>query len=329
MFLVISALLTNSEGQPSAAVADNATYWDAVYTEAAGVKNFGHAWQGLDWASLKTVLEFDIRPEDRTLVLGAGDSGLAQEVFDAGCRHVTAVDFSAVLVSAMSERSHGVIWSVGEASNLSFSDSSFDVVLDIGLLDTIGVAGESQMLKVVEEAHRLLSPGAVYVSSSTEPPLFRLPLFAPSFGGNATKVLFVPRPRELDHRVRRVDAALDLGKVSVYVSKKLDVSINAQGDAELSEKDAGAGAGVGMAVSESTAADGFKEVGGEQSTKQEHEESILRDLGQDIADQASMPDFHADSQKIIAGDGHIEQANFSVTVEESLVAQNAVQAPEA
>jgi len=276
LLLASAAILTRSEGQLGG-LPDNVTYWDAVYTEAAGVKNFGRAWQGLDWASLNAVLEFGIRPEDKTLVLGAGDSGLPQEIFDGGCRNVTAVDFSTVLVSAMGERSHGVIWSVEEASHLSFPDSNFDVVLDLGLLDTVGIGGNDRMLKVVAEAHRVLSPGGVYVSSSTEPPLFRLPLFAHSFGGNATKVLFVPRPRELDHRIRRVDAAMDLGKVSVYVSRKPDVSIGAQ---ESGTPESGFGA------------------------------------EQELPSVSDVP--ASDSQNIIAGDGHIEQANVTDMVQESI-----------
>merc|ERR1740130_195654 len=89
-----------------------AAYWDALYSESAraGVKTFSSMWQGVDLAALRGVLKVDLRPQDRVLILGAGDSGLPEELFDAGCRNVTAVDFSPLLVAAMAERSHGALW---------------------------------------------------------------------------------------------------------------------------------------------------------------------------------------------------------------------------
>jgi len=200
----------------------NASYWDAVYAETAraGIKSFSHAWQGLNWTVLRKATRQNLQPQDRILVLGAGDSGLPKEIFDAGCRNVTAIDFSAVLVAAMSEQSHGVLWRVEDASQLSFQESNFDTVLDVGLLDSVGAGEEEKMSAVISEALRVLSPGGTYISTSTDPPLYRLPLFAQYLGANATKVLFVPRHRDIDRRVRRIDPALDMGKLSIYVSVK-------------------------------------------------------------------------------------------------------------
>merc|ERR1740117_208315 len=69
-----------------------------------------------------------------------------------------------------------------------------------------------------------MASGAIYASVSTEPPLYRLPRFErhslASKDGWKTKVLFLPRPRSLDPRVRRIDIALDMDKLSVYVSTK-------------------------------------------------------------------------------------------------------------
>lgn len=201
-----------------------AAYWDALYSESAraGVKTFSSMWQGVDLAALRGVLKVDLRPQDRVLILGAGDSGLPEELFDAGCRNVTAVDFSPLLVAAMAERSHGALWRKEDARQLSFPEGSFDVALDLGLLDSVAAGGEEEVAKALLETHRVLSPGGTYASVSTEPPLFRLPLFERGTGADAwaTKVLFLPRPRELDTRVRRIDPALDLGKLSVYVSTK-------------------------------------------------------------------------------------------------------------
>jgi SAM-dependent methyltransferase len=185
----------------------------------------------LNWTVLKKTTRHTLQSQDRVLVLGAGDSGLPEEIFDAGCRNVTAIDFSPLLVAAMAEQSHGVLWRVEEvvvytsckrqdASQLSFQESSFDAVLDVGLLDSVGAGGEEKMSTVISEALRVLSPGGVYISTSTEPPLYRLPLFARHLDANATQVLFIPRHRDIDPRVRRIDPALDMGKLSIYVSSK-------------------------------------------------------------------------------------------------------------
>jgi SAM-dependent methyltransferase len=174
----------------------------------------------LNWTVLKKTTRQTLQSQDRVLVLGAGDSGLPEEIFDAGCRNVTAIDFSPLLVAAMAEQSHGVLWRVEDASQLSFQESSFDAVLDVGLLDSVGASGEEKMSTVISEALRVLSPGGVYISTSTEPPLYRLPLFARHLDANATQVLFIPRHRDIDPRVRRIDPALDMGKLSIYVSSK-------------------------------------------------------------------------------------------------------------
>jgi SAM-dependent methyltransferase len=202
-----------------------AAYWDAVYSDSAraGIKNFSQAWQGVDLSVLQNVLQLNLQPQDRVIVLGAGDSGLPEELFDAGCRNVTAVDFSKQLVAAMAERSHGALWRMEDTRKLSFPENSFDVAFDVGLLDSVATGGEEQVVASLSEAYRILSPGGIYASVSTEPPLYRLSLFSRQPMGEDgwdTKVVFIPRPRSLDPRVRRIDAALDMGKLSVYVSTK-------------------------------------------------------------------------------------------------------------
>lgn len=201
-------------------------YWDTLYAQSAqaGVKTFGSAWQSVDLAALRDVTKLNLGPQDRVLVLGAGDSGLSEELFDAGCRNVTAVDFSPRLVQAMAELSHGVLWRMEDARKLSFAEETFDVVLDVALLDSVASGGDDKVAAALAETYRVLNPGGTYISVSTEPPHYRLPLFARvqiiGEGGWDTKVLFLPRARSLDPRVRRIDHTLDMDKLSVYVSVK-------------------------------------------------------------------------------------------------------------
>jgi len=216
-------------------------HWDALYTESvysSVVKDFIHAWQGVDLMTLRGVLGprlNEAHKDLRFLVLGAGDSGLPEELFDAGWRNITAIDFSSVIVRAMASRSQGdfarpgLEWRIEDARKLALAEDTFDVAIDVGMLDTVATSGSDQAAQVLLEVHRVLRAGGGYISVSTEPPLFRQPLFAQHPpGGWVTEVLSLPRPREIDPRIRALDPVispgrlhpmLDVGRINVYVSR--------------------------------------------------------------------------------------------------------------
>lgn len=61
----------------------------------------------------------------------------------------------------------------------------------MGLLDAVATGGDDQVVAALSETCRVLGAGGIYASVSTEPPLYRLPLFAQQrMGENAwdTKV---------------------------------------------------------------------------------------------------------------------------------------------
>lgn len=236
-------------------------HWDALYSESVHssmVKDFTHAWQGVDLTTLRGALGprlNEAQKDLRFLVLGAGDSGLPEELFDAGWHNITAIDFSSVIVRAMAARNQGDLsrpgldWRIEDARKLALAEDTFDIAIDVGMLDTVAIGGSDQAAQVLLEVHRVLRAGGGYVSVSTEPPLFRQPLFAQHPpGGWVTEVLSLPRPREIDPRIRALDPVissgrlhpmLDVGRINVYVSKVPGgvPALHAQESAESGERD--------------------------------------------------------------------------------------------
>ncbi|XP_004834949.1 endothelin-converting enzyme 2 isoform X7 [Heterocephalus glaber] len=158
-------------------------YWDQRYRGAAD--SAPYEWFG-NFSSFRALLEPELRPEDRILVLGCGNSALSYELFLGGFPNVTSVDYSSVVVAAMQARYAHVPrlrWETMDARALGFPDDSFDVVLEKGTLDAL-LAGERDpwivssegvhtVDQVLSEVSRVLLPGGRFVSMTSAAPHFR------------------------------------------------------------------------------------------------------------------------------------------------------------
>ncbi|XP_033618492.1 EEF1AKMT4-ECE2 readthrough transcript protein isoform X2 [Fukomys damarensis] len=125
-------------------------YWDLRYQGAAD--SAPYEWFG-NFSSFRALLEPELRPEDRILVLGCGNSALSYELFLGGFPDVTSVDYSSVVVAAMEARYAHVPrlrWETMDVRALGFPDGSFDVVLEKGTLDAL-LAGERDPWTVSSE----------------------------------------------------------------------------------------------------------------------------------------------------------------------------------
>ena len=78
------------------------SYWDERYTAERRLygADFRHDWY-FDYEQCKQTLAPHLRPTDRILVVGCGNSSLPESLWDSGFRSVTAVDFSTVVVNQM------------------------------------------------------------------------------------------------------------------------------------------------------------------------------------------------------------------------------------
>ncbi|XP_011889923.1 PREDICTED: endothelin-converting enzyme 2 [Cercocebus atys] len=125
-------------------------YWDQRYQGAADSAPYD--WFG-DFSSFRALLEPELRPEDRILVLGCGNSALSYELFLGGFPDVTSVDYSSVVVAAMQARYIHVPqlrWETMDVRKLDFPSASFDVVLEKGTLDAL-LSGEQDPWTVSSE----------------------------------------------------------------------------------------------------------------------------------------------------------------------------------
>lgn len=167
-------------------------FWDSRYrqTGAAPTEWFG----GL--SCFREQLEAELRPGDRILVLGCGNSALSHDLFQLGYTDVTSIDYSPVCIAAMRAcyaQCRGLQWAVMDARDLAFADSSFDVVLEKGTLDSMmvgetdpwNVAPETTALldQVLKEVSRVLRPGGRFISITFAQPHFRKRHYAqPAYG---------------------------------------------------------------------------------------------------------------------------------------------------
>ncbi|XP_006869851.1 PREDICTED: endothelin-converting enzyme 2 isoform X7 [Chrysochloris asiatica] len=158
-------------------------YWDQRYRNAAN--SAPYEWFG-DFSSFRALLESELRPEDRILVLGCGNSALSYELFLGGFPDVTSVDYSSVVVAAMRARYAHVPklrWETMDVRALDFPSGSFDVVLEKGTLDallagerdpwTVSSEGVHTLDQVLSEVSRVLVPGGRFISLTSAAPHFR------------------------------------------------------------------------------------------------------------------------------------------------------------
>ena len=64
-----------------------------------------------DWfqrySALKEIITKFIKPQDKILNVGCGNSRLSEEMYEDGYKHIVNIDFSPVVVNAMKEKTKG------------------------------------------------------------------------------------------------------------------------------------------------------------------------------------------------------------------------------
>ncbi|XP_074859967.1 EEF1A lysine methyltransferase 4 [Carettochelys insculpta] len=157
-------------------------FWDSRYRETGTAPS---EWFG-GLASFREQLEAELRPGDRILVLGCGNSALSYDLFQLGYTDITSIDYSPVCIAGMRARygqCQGLRWAVMDAQDLAFTDGSFDVVLEKGTLDSMmvgetdpwNVTPETAALldQVLKEVSRVLRSGGRFISITFAQPHFR------------------------------------------------------------------------------------------------------------------------------------------------------------
>ncbi|XP_076000712.1 EEF1A lysine methyltransferase 4 [Genypterus blacodes] len=164
-----------------------ADYWDERYK-----KEENYEWLG-DFSKFRHLLEKHMKKEDSILVLGCGNSGMSGEMYAAGYRSITNIDYSSVCIGAMSARHGdcpGMTWHQMDMRQLAFPDGSFDVVLEKATLDsmlveekcpwTVSPQTAGIIHRALKEISRVLKHGGRFLSITFAQPFFRKRLYAHS-----------------------------------------------------------------------------------------------------------------------------------------------------
>ncbi|KAM3668140.1 eEF1A lysine and N-terminal methyltransferase [Ammospiza maritima maritima] len=149
----------------------SARYWDRFFRQR-GQRPF--EWYGA-FPELCPVLHKYVRPRDKVLVVGCGNSELSEQMYDVGmCQDIVNIDLSAAAVRQMRERSAsarpGVSYLLMDMLHMDFPDAHFQVVLDKGTLDALLTDEEEATLAKAEqmfaEISRVLQVGGRYLCVS-------------------------------------------------------------------------------------------------------------------------------------------------------------------
>lgn len=169
---------------------DNSRYKDVDYWDDRYKTEQCFDWLG-SFSKFHHLLDQHVRRDDSILILGCGNSSMSADMYSAGYHSITNIDYSSVCISTMSARHSdcpGMSWHQMDVRELSFADSSFDVVLEKATLDAImvgekspwGVSPETACFihKALTEVSRCLKPGGRFVSVTFADPFFRKRLYA-------------------------------------------------------------------------------------------------------------------------------------------------------
>ncbi|KAM7055274.1 eEF1A lysine and N-terminal methyltransferase isoform 2-T2 [Molossus nigricans] len=125
-------------------------YWEKFFQQR-GKKAF--EWYGT-YLELCGVLHKYIKPREKVLVIGCGNSELSEQLYDVGYQDIMNIDISEVVIKQMKERNANrrpqMSFLKMDMTQMEFPDASFQVVLDKGTLDAVLTDEEERTLQQVD-----------------------------------------------------------------------------------------------------------------------------------------------------------------------------------
>ncbi|KAM6165622.1 eEF1A lysine and N-terminal methyltransferase isoform 2-T2 [Erethizon dorsatum] len=141
-------------------------YWEKFFQQR-GKQAF--EWYGT-YLELCGVLHKYIKPREKVLVIGCGNSELSEQLYDVGYQDIVNIDISEVVIKQMRERNVSrrpqMSFLKMDMTQMEFPDASFQVVLDKGTLDAVLTDEEERTLQLVDRM--LAEVGRVLQGRETE-----------------------------------------------------------------------------------------------------------------------------------------------------------------
>ncbi|XP_011301655.1 methyltransferase-like protein 13 isoform X1 [Fopius arisanus] len=147
-----------------------ADYWNTFFKKR-GEKAF--EWYG-EYPELCGQLSKFIKTNDDVLVVGCGNSTLSMDLHDVGHSSITSIDISKIVIDQMRDKHKidrpNLVFHQMDATETTFPDDKFSVVLDKGTLDALMPdSNEDTVLRInkfFNEISRLLRRGGRYICIS-------------------------------------------------------------------------------------------------------------------------------------------------------------------
>ena len=141
-------------------------YWDTFFTK----RSAPFEWYG-EYLDLCHVLHKYLKPPNKILVVGCGNSKLSEDLYDAGIRNISNIDISEVVIKQMAPRNKEkrphMSFTVMDVLRMDYSAAQFDCVLDKGTLDALFTDQTRETVEKVDrlfsEVERVLKVGGRYV----------------------------------------------------------------------------------------------------------------------------------------------------------------------
>ncbi|XP_054549450.1 eEF1A lysine and N-terminal methyltransferase isoform X2 [Talpa occidentalis] len=144
----------------------SADYWEKFFQQR-GKKAF--EWYGT-YLELCGVLHKYIKPREKVLVVGCGNSELSEQLYDVGYQDIVNIDISEVVIKQMKDRNASrrphMSFLKMDMTQMEFPSASFQVVLDKGTLDAVLTDEEEKTLQQVDRM--LAEVGRVLQGRETE-----------------------------------------------------------------------------------------------------------------------------------------------------------------
>lgn len=154
-------------------------YWEERYMH----KTEPYDWYN-DWDGIKDIVTQHIQPHHKILHAGCGTSNLPFQMFDDGYQQITNMDISKVVIEHMktTHKDRPMQWDSMDAKKMDYPDRTFDTVIEKGLLDSILCGDRSRIMasRMLEQVHRVLKAGGVYIMITYASPDLRTKYFNPN-----------------------------------------------------------------------------------------------------------------------------------------------------
>jgi 2-polyprenyl-3-methyl-5-hydroxy-6-metoxy-1,4-benzoquinol methylase len=75
-------------------------------------------------------------------MVGCGNAKLSEEMYADGFTNILNIDISEVVIYKMKEAHPEMTWDVADATQMTYEDGSFDLVIDKGTYDALACADD-------------------------------------------------------------------------------------------------------------------------------------------------------------------------------------------